>query len=348
MTDSARHKSPHRVLVLYTGGTIGMRRTDHGYEAQPGLLAKILATLPALEARSLPEFEIVEFDPVIDSANMTPDSWNAIAALVHQRYDDFAGFVVLHGTDTMAYTASALAFALQGLTKPVVVTGSQLPLDHVRNDGRSNLFTSLEVAATSGIPEVVVLVGMRILRGCRTTKVDTESFEPFESPNYPPLATIGVNIKVVENAPQPRALPTRVWRYGTHTVLYTRLFPGFSSRVLDAALDRGVQAIVLEVYGAGTAPQADGEFTRALQRAENAQIPVIVRTQCAHGSLALSTYAAGVELRRPGIINARDMTAEAVLTKILFGLSNPEIGTLQQIFASDLRGEVSLRTGEPR
>src|SRR5436190_1176609 len=185
-----------RVYIAYTGGTIGMRRTRAGYRPQPGYLQRQLGSMAELRNPSMPAFTVHEYEPLLDSSNMTPREWVKIARDIARNYRRFDGFVVLHGTDTMAYTASALPFMLHGLGKPVLITGSQIPLCEVRNDARENLITSLLIAANYDIPEVCLYFGGKLLRGCRAVKVSASGFAAFDSPNVPPLGTVGVEIEI--------------------------------------------------------------------------------------------------------------------------------------------------------
>src|SRR5512137_26017 len=185
-----------RVYIAYTGGTIGMTKTPEGYAPAYGFLEAQIAAMPELRSDLMPEFDIHEYDPLLDSANMTPAEWLKIAQDIADHYDHYDGFIVLHGTDTMAYTASALPFMLQGLRKPVVLTGSQIPLCEVRNDARANIVTALTVAANFDIPEVCLCFGNQLLRGCRSVKVSADGLDAFASPNLPPLGDIGVDIRI--------------------------------------------------------------------------------------------------------------------------------------------------------
>ena len=185
-----------KVCLINTGGTLGMDRGVRGYRAVPGFLAQQLDKIDELKRDGMPQIELIEYEPVIDSSNMTPETWHKIASDIEQRYDQFDGFVVIHGTDTMAHTASALPFMFKGLNKSVILTGSQIPLLEVRNDARENLITAILLAVEYHIPEVTIFFGNRLLRGCRSTKVSATSFGAFDSPNFPPLGTVGTNINV--------------------------------------------------------------------------------------------------------------------------------------------------------
>src|SRR5437588_435825 len=185
-----------RIYIAYTGGTIGMKQSPQGWIPAPGYLQDQMQNSPVFHAGGMPEFTIHEFKPLLDSSNMTPQDWVRIAVDIKEHYSEYDGFVVLHGTDTMAYTASALAFMLVNLGKPVIVTGSQIPLCEVRNDARENLITSLQIAGGFDVPEVAICFGSRLLRGCRAVKTSARGFQAFESPNFPPLGMCGVDIRI--------------------------------------------------------------------------------------------------------------------------------------------------------
>src|SRR6266540_6288022 len=218
-----------RVYIAYTGGTIGMRRTRAGYRPEPGSLQRQMAEMPELRNASMPAFTIHEYEPLLDSSNMTPQEWVNIARDIAKNYRRYDGFVVLHGTDTMAYTASALPFMLSGLGKPVVITGSQIPLCEVRNDARENLITSLLIAAGYEIPEVCLYFGGQLLRGCRAVKVSADGFAAFDSPNFPPLGTVGIDIEVNwDLVRKSNGRRLRVHDLHAPVVSALRLFPGIS------------------------------------------------------------------------------------------------------------------------
>jgi len=333
-----------RIHILNTGGTIGMNRTDHGYAPEPGFLGRQMAEMPELRHPSMPKFEITELDELLDSANMMPSDWSRIASNVAERYDDYDGFVVIHGTDTMAYTASALAFLLEGLAKPVILTGSQIPLCEVRSDARTNLITSLLIASRFRIPEVCLFFGDRLFRGCRSVKISSDGFDAFDSPNYPPLGTVGVDIDVNWNRVrmgQKSALTLH--EIGSHYVGALRLFPGISAELVRNALRAPLQGLVLESYGVGNAPERNTEFIHALEEATARGIVIVNCTQCLSGTVDLGGYATGSALARAGVISGYDMTAEAALTKLTFlfslGLDPEEVKARMQ---ENLRGELTL------
>lgn len=336
-----------RVYIAHTGGTIGMSRTGDGYRTARGNLQKQMRAMPELTHASLPAYTIHEYDPLLDSSNMTPAEWVKIAHDISDHYRDYDGFVVLHGTDTMAYTASALPFMLRGLSKPVVITGSQIPLCEVRNDARENLITSLLIAANYDIPEVCLYFGGMLLRGCRATKVSADGFAAFASPNFPPLGAVGIDIEV--NRDLIRKSPGRgrlkVQEFASPIVSALRLFPGISPDLVRNVLRPPLQGLVLEAYGIGNGPDRDARFIAALEEATARGVVIVDCTQCLEGTVDLHEYAAGSALARAGIVSGYDMTAEAALAKLYYLFSRgykPE--RVKKEMARDLRGEVTIPT----
>ncbi len=335
-----------RVYIAHTGGTIGMNRTRQGYGPQRGYLQEQMSAMPELAHPSIPEFTIHDYDPLLDSSNMTPVEWVKIARDVAAHHDEYDGFIVLHGTDTMAYTASALPFMLEGLRKPVVITGSQIPLCEVRNDARENLITSLLISANYDIPEVCLYFGGKLLRGCRSTKVSADGFAAFDSPNFPPLGTVGIDIEVnwalVRKASEGGVL--RVKELGAPVVSALRLFPGISPDLLRNVLRPPLQGLVLEAYGIGNGPDQDREFVAAIEEATARGVVVVDCTQCLEGTVDLGEYAAGTALARAGVISGYDLTAEAALAKLYYLLSGGEPPErVKRDMQRDLRGEMTVR-----
>src|SRR5438874_1144812 len=266
-----------RVYIAYTGGTIGMNRARGGYCPEPGYLQRQMAQMPELDHPSMPSYTIHEYDPLLDSSNMTPAQWAKIAHDVDANYERFDGFVVLHGTDTMAYTASALPFMLRGLGKPVIITGSQIPLCEIRNDARENLITSLLIASNYDIPEVCLYFGGRLLRGCRAVKVSADGFAAFASPNMPPLGTVGTEIEI--NWPlvrRTRSRKLRLEEFRSRAVVSAlRLFPGIAPDLVRNVLRPPLQGLVLEAYGVGNGPDQDEEFLTALAEATKRGVVIV-------------------------------------------------------------------------
>jgi L-asparaginase len=334
-----------RVYIAYTGGTIGMKRTRDGYSPEPGYLQAQMRAMPELKHRSMPSFTIHEYAPLLDSSNMTPREWVKIANDVAANYDDYDGFLVLHGTDTMAYTASAIPFMLSGLGKPVIITGSQIPLCEVRNDARENLITSLLIAANYAIPEVCLYFGGKLLRGCRAVKVSADGFAAFASPNVLPLGTVGIDIDInheLVRKPRPRQR-LKVEEFGSPVVSALRLFPGISPELVRNVLRPPLQGLVLEAYGVGNGPDQDADFLAALTEATRRGVVIVDCTQCLEGTVNLGEYAAGSALARAGVISGYDMTAEAALAKLYHLFSRklaPE--KVKAEMQNDLRGELTV------
>ncbi|HEX2835087.1 MAG TPA: asparaginase [Thermoanaerobaculia bacterium] len=335
-----------RVYIVYTGGTIGMRRRKPGYVPEPGYLQQQMSTMPELRHESMPSYTIHEYDPLLDSSNMTPREWVKIARDVEAHYDRYDGFIVLHGTDTMAYTASALPFLLGQLRKPVIITGSQIPLCEIRNDARENLITSLMLAANYAIPEVCLYFGGKLLRGCRATKVSADGFAAFDSPNFPPLGNVGIDIEVnwelIREPRGSRKLSVRELKRPVVSAL--RLFPGISPELLRNILRPPLQGLVLEAYGVGNGPSEDREFLAALKEASDRGVVIVDCTQCLEGTVDLHEYAAGSALARAGVISGFDLTAEAALAKLyyLWGLGYSATRVKKEM-QRDLRGEMTVR-----
>jgi L-asparaginase len=333
-----------RIYVAYVGGTIGMQATASGYAPVPGHLSALVRGRPELNDHEVPDLVIAEYAPLLDSANARPADWLRIARDIAQRRDAFDGFVVLHGTDTMAYTASALAFLLRGLDRPVVVTGSQIPLGVLRSDGRQNLLTAVLVAARDDVREVCLVFGSHILRGCRAIKASASGFEAFESPNLPPLGAAGVEIEVDAARlrppmPGPIGLPPNL----DTPVNMLRLYPGMPPALLRAALAPPARGLVLEAYGAGNLPDTDSEMLQTLAEGAQRGVAVLVVSQCVDGRVDLGAYATSGPLVAAGAVGGLDMTTEAAYAKLVVLLSEghpPE--EVRALLARDLAGELTV------
>ncbi len=330
------------VFVLHTGGTIGMVDTPDGSAPVAGALGPYLDWIVETARGELPPIAFLELDPPIDSANATPDSWRTVARVLHEHRDDHPGFVVLHGTDTMAYTSSALSFLLPSFGKPVVVTGSQIPVSRARSDGRQNFIGALQVAARGEVNEVSLLFGEVLLRGNRATKVDASGLDAFESPRFPALADIGIDIVarhvVADAGPgQPRLVAGDLG-----AVAAMRLFPGFSPSVLSNICRPPLQGLVIEAYGAGNGPSDDPGFLAAIEEATAQGIVVVVVTQCLRGSVQPGAYVTGSAMLRAGAVPGYDMTSEAALTKLSVLLGQGlDPATVAEMMQVDLAGELT-------
>ncbi len=334
----------NRVLIVYTGGTIGMVQDENG-SLHPFALDRIYDAVPQLRSCEY-DIDSVTLPSIIDSSDMTPKLWVSIAEIIENNYNDYDGFVVLHGTDTMAYTASALSFMFKNLSKPIVLTGSQLPLGMLRSDGRENIICALEVASTrlATIPEVCIFFENHLYRGNRSTKQSAENFDAFESYNYPSLAKAGINITFKEHLflPMPTE-PLQVRKHFDTRVAILKLFPGIGPEVVNAVLNApGLQGVVIETYGSGNAPTGEW-FINALDAAIRRGIIVLNVTQCKAGAVKMRQYAASCDMDRIGVIGAGDITIEAAITKMmcLLGEYPDNKEHVRVRLSQSLRGEIT-------
>ncbi|MFT4995286.1 MAG: L-asparaginase [Paraglaciecola sp.] len=330
------------IYVAYTGGTIGMRPSAQGFVPAAGFLSQTLANMPEFHRSEMPNFTIHEYDTLIDSSDMSPSDWQFIADDIYQNYHDYDGFIILHGTDTMSYTASALSFMLENLGKPVIVTGSQIPLAQLRSDGQENLLNALYLAANYPIPEVTLFFSNQLFRGNRSRKVDADGFNAFDSPNFPPLLTAGINIEVhTDNVGIKTENKLHISNISAQPIGVVTLYPGISTDVIRNTLQQPVKALILLSFGVGNAPQ-NPLFLAELKQAAEQDIVIVNCTQCLRGKVNMTGYANGHALREVGVISGEDMTPEAALAKLHYLLSkNLSISQLKQHLVANLRGELS-------
>lgn len=335
------------ILLIYTGGTIGMKTDPLTGVLTPFDFTSLYDEFPALKSLGI-DIEVFPFEP-IDSSNVQPALWARLAEIIKKEYDAYDGFVVLHGTDTMSFSASALSYALENLDKPVVFTGSQIPIGVMRTDGRENLITAVELAAATidgkpATPEVCLYFQNKLFRANRTSKFSAEEFGAFRSENYPALAEVGVSIHF--NKPyihQPACgAELKISTVFDPNVLIIKVFPGLTAQNFRAMLGiEGLKGIVLETYGSGNAPSADW-FIDALREVIDRGVVVLNVTQCASGSVAMELYETGIRMEQIGVIGGRDITTEAAVTKLMyllgFGLSKDEFSAALR---SSLRGEIT-------
>ena len=336
------------ILLIYTGGTIGMVKDFKTGALKTFDFNKLIKHIPEINHLNC-TIESISFEVPIDSSNMNPASWILITEIIEKNYANFDGFVVLHGSDTMSYTASAISFMFENLSKPVIFTGSQLPIGDLRTDAKENLITSIEIASAQkdGFPvisEVCLYFEYKLYRANRTTKINSEHFEAFTSPNFPPLCESGVHLrfdKKLLQKPKNRQ-PLIVRKKLDDNIVILKIFPGIKKNVVESILRiEGLRGVVLETYGSGNAPTEDW-FVRLLKEAVNKGIYIVNVTQCASGSVIMGHYETSVELENIGIISGNDITTETALAKLMYLLGqNIPKNEFKSIFETPLRGELS-------
>lgn len=342
------------VLIIYTGGTIGMTQNPVTGALEPFDFNHLLDNVPELRRLGF-SISTIQFDPIIDSSETEPTQWAKLVKMIDENYDKYDGFVVLHGTDTMAYTASAVSFMLENLGKPVIFTGSQLPIGMLRTDGKENLITAIEIAADKDemgrplVPEVCIFFENALMRGNRTSKVSSQFFNAFASPNYPLLAHVGININYDDVEIH---YPEKDMRLKPHfnmdnNVVVLKLFPGISRQAVHQALNiPGLKGVVLETFGSGNAPKYDW-FLAELRDAVNRGIVIVNVTQCSSGSVQMGLYSTGNTLQGIGVISGHDSTTEAALAKLMFLFGhNKSYDEVVEAMSKSFVGEVSIKPGK--
>ena len=344
------------VLLIYTGGTIGMNENPETGALETFHFDHLLKHIPELEKFHY-RISSYQFDPAIDSSDMEPKYWAKLVEIINYNYDYFDGFVILHGTDTMAYTASALSFMLENLNKPVILTGSQLPIATLRTDGKENLITAIEIATaknddgTAVVPEVCIFFENHLMRGNRTSKINAENFNAFRSQNYPPLARAGIHIKyepgLIRKA-NPALQLKPYYSFDTNVVILT-LFPGIQESIITSVLHvPKLKAVVLKTFGTGNAPRKSW-LAEQLKEATDRGVIIANITQCSSGAVEMERYETGIQLLQAGVISGHDSTPEAAVTKLMFllgnGFSHEEI---RELMNSDLAGEITLSSNEKK
>lgn len=333
-----------RVLILHTGGTIGMAASPNGYRPLAGFPQRLREQLATHAGTRLPDYDMVELAQPIDSADLLPGHWPVIAKALLDHWQSHDGFVVLHGTDTMAWSASALSFMLRGTDKPVIFTGAQIPLIEPRSDALDNVEAALLFASTSPVREVGLYFGHRLLRGNRSRKLATARFDAFDSPNCPPLAEVGIDIALHrEHLVAPADKQFAVPPFDDEAVAVLTLHPGISAAAVAALTGNPrVRGLILSSYGVGNAPQGDRALLDALAAAVARGVVVLNTTQCLIGSVSQETYATGAALAGIGVIPGGDLTLEAAFAKLHFLLACGRQGDeLRLALQTPLCGEMS-------
>lgn len=335
------------VLIIYTGGTIGMVTDPKSGVLVPFNFDQITDNVPELKRLDY-NFKVYSFDPLIDSSNMSPQIYEELVSLIQKNYEKYDGFVILHGSDTMSFTASALSFMIENLDKPIILTGSQLPVNGIRTDAKENLITALEIAAArkrgkAVVPEVCIYFDYKLFRGNRSFKYNSDKFEAFRSPNCPVLAEAGVYLEFNKNdILRPGDGPIKFYKKLDSAIGVLKLYPGISPQIVKTALNTDCRAIIMETFGSGNTSTEDW-FLELLKGAIADGKLILNISQCKVGAVALGRYETSRQLQEMGVVSGFDMTFEAAVTKLMFLLGNfKDRKKIAQLLETNLRGEMTL------
>ena len=331
-----------RICIIYTGGTFGMERGLNGYEPGKEPFADIMARISDFSSPELPEYDVIEYSPLLDSSDITVSEWNMIGETISENMDKYDGFVVLHGTDPMAYTASALSFMLRNLPKPVIITGSQIPLCEIRSDAKDNLITSMLIAASEKIFEVCIFFAGKLIRGNRAIKKSADSLIAFDSPNYPRIAEAGINVKYRDSILLKKSNePFVLQKFDEEPIGVIKIFPGIQIDLFEPIITHKLRGVVLETFGAGNVPNYCENLSSIIKKAYEHGNIVVVCSQCPTGTVSLGTYAASSVLIKAGAVSGKNMTTEAAVAKLYYLLScGYSKEKIKELMEKDLCGEL--------
>lgn len=332
-----------KILIIHTGGTIGMTWTKDGYRPDGKYFKDAIYHMDSLKAYGMPKWDYMETKPLLDSSKMSVKEWNIIGSIIAEKKDDYDGFVILHGTDTMAYTASTLSFMLQNINKPVILTGSQIPLCETRSDGRDNLITSMIIAGEGKVKEVCIYFGGLLLRGNRSTKYSADSMRAFDSPNYPLLANAGISIQYNESAfLKIKNRPFRFQTFKDVPIGVISVFPGFRFELFESIITEKLKGIVIETFGSGNIPNDEKELLPILKKARDNGVVIVVCSQCPQATVDMSIYETGNTLKKAGAVSGKDLTTEAAVAKLYYLFNRyDDIEKIKKYMEKNICGELS-------
>lgn len=329
------------ILIINTGGTIGMTKTAQGYVPDLDKFHENLRKIPELQDGRICKWDIYDMDPLLDSSNMMVDDWNKIGKVIDQNYDKYDGFLILHGTDTMAYTASSLSFMLENLGKPVILTGAQIPIGEIRSDGKDNLIAAMLIASSNKVNEVCIYFRGELLRGNRAIKYSADEFMAFKSPNAPPLAEVGIAITYNEGLLLPK--PSEKFHFQelkSIPIGVIKIFPGIQFELFRHIMTESLMGVVIETFGSGNIPSHGEALLPIIEKAFENGTVVTVCTQCPQGTVLLGTYETSNALKQAGAVSGKDMTTEAAVAKLYYLFSKGyDFNTICRLMETSLRGE---------
>lgn len=333
----------NKILLLHTGGTIGMTWTKDGYKPDGKYFKDAIYHMDSLKAHGMPKWDYMETKPLLDSSKMSVKEWNVIGKIIADNRDKYDGFVILHGTDTMAYTASMLSFMLQNINKPVILTGSQIPLCETRSDGRDNLITSMIIAGEGKIKEVCIYFGGLLLRGNRSTKYSADNMRAFGSPNYPQLASAGIAIQYNESAfLKANNKSFRFQAIKDVPIGVISVFPGFKFELFESIITDNLKGVVIETFGSGNIPNDEKELLPIIKKANRNGVVIVVCSQCPQATVDMSIYETGKSLRKAGAVSGKDLTTEAAVAKLYYLFNRyKDIDKIKDAMEKNICGELT-------